>query len=330
MTSQIRKNAIVLLAIMLIATACNLPASVAPTGAPSTPDLTITALFEFITTAQSAQTATTIPPTQMPAPQATVTPSVTPPPTSTTAPVVVPTNTPEPTDTEEPAPVSSGGGMRKRGPGIVARYLQKEPTIDGNFDEDVWDLDRYDVDHVVFGDDHLGGSNDLSGTVMIGWDDNYLYIAARVKDDKYVQNASGKNLFKGDSIEILLDANLSRDFSRRSLDGDDYQLGISPGKSEPSEDTEAYLWYPSSKNGTYDNVKAAAVPTSDGYRLEAKIPWSIFNIKPDIGKQYGFAFSISDNDKSGDNVQQSMVSNAPNRHLTDPTTWGDLTLEGHQ
>ena len=82
--------------------------------------------------------------------------------------------------------------------------------------------------------------------------------------------------------------------------------------------------------GTYDDVEAAAVPTDDGYRIEAKIPWSIFGVNPDVGKDYGFAFSISDNDKSGENVQQSMVSNAPNRHLTDPTTWGELTLEGHQ
>jgi len=271
-----------------------------------------------------------MPPTQQPAVQASATPSVTPPPTSTTAPTALPTDTQEPTDTEESASGSSGGGTSQRGPDVVAYYFQEEPTIDGEFDEDVWDQDRYDVDNVVYGDDHLGGSADLSGTVMVGWDDNYLYIAARVRDDHYVQNASGKNLFKGDSIEIMLDANLSRDFYRRSLDGDDYQLGISPGKSEPSEDTEAYLWYPKSKDGTYDNVKAAAVPTDDGYRLEAKIPWSIFGINPDVGKHYGFAFSISDNDKSGDNVQQSMVSNAPNRHLTDPTTWGDLTLEGHQ
>ena len=330
MISRIRKNAIVLLAIMLGATACNLPASVAPSGAPSTPDLTITALFEFITTAESAQTATPLPPTQPAAAQATTTPSVTPPPTATTAPTVQPTATEEPTQAEESTSGSSGGGTSERVSELVAHYFQEEPNIDGDFDEDVWDQNRYDVDHVVYGDDHVGGSNDLSGTVMVGWDDYFLYIAARVKDDRYVQNASGKNLFKGDSIEIMLDANLSRDLFRRSLDSDDYQLGISPGKSEPSADTEAYLWYPKSKDGTYDDVEAAAVPTDDGYRIEAKIPWSIFGVNPDIGKHYGFAFSISDNDKSGENVQQSMVSTAPNRHLTDPTTWGELTLEGHQ
>jgi len=329
MISQIRRTAIVLLAILLGATACNMPASVAPTISPSTPDQTITALFEYITTAQSAQTATPQPPAQPTAAPATVTPSVTPPPTSTLAPTALPTDTLEPTETQEPAAVSSGGGTKRRGASVVASYFQVEPNIDGDFDEDVWDVTRYDVDHVVYGDDHVSGASDLSGTVMLGWDDNFLYIATRVKDDHYVQNASGKNLFKGDSIEILLDANVSRDFFRISLDSHDFQIGISPGKSEPIEDTENYLWYPRSMAGTYNKIKAAAVPTADGYRIEAKIPWSIFDIDPDIGKHFGFAFSISDNDKSGDNIQQSMVSNASNRHLTDPTTWGDLTLEGH-
>ncbi len=333
MTSNIRRYAIVLLAVLLSATACNMPASVAPTISPATPDLTITALFQYITTAQSMQTVTPMPPVQPTAPAATVTPSVTPPPTSTSLPAVLPTETLEPTDTEEPAPASSGGGgggSTRRGTSVVAYYFQQEPNIDGDFDEDVWDVDRYDVDHVVYGDDHVGGADDLSGTVMLGWDDYFLYIAARVKDDRYVQNATGKNLFKGDSIEILLDANLSRDFFRRSLDGDDFQIGISPGESEPGEDTENYLWYPRSMAGTYNKIKAAAVPTDDGYRIEAKIPWTIFDIDPDIGKHFGFAFSISDNDKSGDTVQQSMVSDTSNRHLTDPTTWGDLALKGHK
>lgn len=332
MTSQMKKIAVVLLAIMLFTTACNMPASVSPSTLTfPTPDLTITALFEFITTAQSAQTATPPPPTVPPIQPATLTPSVTPPATSTTAPTVQPTNTSAPTEVPVQADTSSGGETR-RGSRVLAYYFQAEPEIDGDFDEAVWDLDRYNVDHVVYGENRWGGEDDLSGTVMLGWDDYYLYIAARVVDDKYVQNASGEDIFKGDSIEFLFDKNLSGDFNRRSLDSDDYQIGISPGQDEPGKDIEAYLWYPRSKERTLDEdeVKAAAVPTDDGYRIEARISWDIFGIEPDVGDRYGFAFSISDNDNSDNNVQQSMVSNVSNRHLTDPTTWGDLALEGHQ
>jgi hypothetical protein len=215
---------------------------------------------------------------------------------------------------------------------VLAYYFQDEPEIDGDFDEDVWDLDRYDVDRVVYGANRWEDDDDLSGTFMLGWDDYYLYLAARVIDDEYVQSASGEDLFKGDSIEFLLDSSLSRDFNRRSLDGDDFQIGISPGADEPGEDIEAYLWYPRSQESTLDDdeVEAAAVATDDGYRIEARISWDIFDIEPDVGDRYGFAFSISDNDDDDDDVQQSMVSNVSNRHLTDPTTWGDLALEGHR
>lgn len=329
MNPRIKKSAVVLLVILFGATACNLPAGIAPVGTSPTPDTTITALFEFITTAQAGQTSV-VAPTSVP-PSATVTPPPTLAAPATVAPTatLAPTNTPVPTETEVPEEVSVEDTSKRPGTSVVARYIQTEPTIDGVLDEDIWgELDRYSVSSVVFGRNHWSGSEDLSATVMVGWDDFNLYIAARVKDDHYVQNASGKNLFKGDDIEVQLDSNLARDFFVHSLNADDYQLGISPGKSSPGEDTEAYLWYPRAKASTESSVKAAATSTSDGYRIEAKIPWDIFNITPDIGKHYGFAFSVSDNDDSDENVQQSMVSNVPGRHLTDPTSWGDLTLEG--
>ena len=74
------------------------------------------------------------------------------------------------------------------------------------------------------------------------------------------------------------------------------------------------------------SVKVAAISTADGYQVEAAIPWSLFSISPQNGQHYGFAFSISDNDNASKNIQQSMVSNISTRVLTDPTTWGDLTL----
>ena len=62
------------------------------------------------------------------------------------------------------------------------------------------------------------------------------------------------------------------------------------------------------------------------YRVEAAIPWNVFELSPVNGTHYGFCMSVSDNDNPGENAQQSMVSNVATRHLTDPTTWGDLQL----
>ena len=131
----------------------------------------------------------------------------------------------------------------------------------------------------------------------------------------------------GDSIEILLDTNLFGDFSDPSLSSDDYQLGISPGRGDIDDDPEAYLWYPRATAGSRDQVKIAAVEGPGVYRVEAAIPWSVFGVTPAEGLQIGFALSASDNDDTGEDVQQSMSSSVPNRVLTNPTTWGELILK---
>jgi hypothetical protein len=161
--------------------------------------------------------------------------------------------------------------------------------------------------------------------VKVGWDWTYLYIAVQVTDDTYVQKASGENLYLGDSLEILMDTNLGADYTSEGLSSDDYQLGIS-GKGLTKDDKgEAYLWYPSGSAGS----KKATIqgrPTDTGYRMEVAIPWSVFGVSPLSGMRYGFAFGVSDNDNTGSNEQQSMVSNVPERKLTDPMTWGNLYL----
>jgi hypothetical protein len=306
---------------VLSLSACNYPLSSAPTPFVfPTPNLTLTAVFS----PTQEITATQQPPTALPSatPQA-VEPSATPLPTSeptSTSTQVPPTNTTVPTNT----PVSYVGPGQRSGSSITASYLNVPPTIDGSFDE--WDLDQNFADSVVAGASNWNGDADLSARVTLGWDTDNLYLAARVKDDKYVQNASGKNIYKGDSVEILIDTNVSSDFYLRELTPDDYQLGMSPGSGQPGNDPEAYLWYPSSQAGERQKVKIGAMKTDDGYRIEAQIPWSTFGVTPAAVKHFGFAFSVSDNDNSSENVQQSMVSNVAPRVLTDPTSWGDLSL----
>ena len=103
---------------------------------------------------------------------------------------------------------------------------------------------------------------------------------------------------------------------------------MSPGNPNPGVDTEAYLWYPRNEAGSQNKVKIGAMSTEEGYRIEVKIPWDLFGITPDIGQHYGFAFSVSDNDRASEDIQQSMISSMATRVLTDPTTWGDLVLMG--
>lgn len=311
---------VILFLLVAAIVACNLPRVAAPTPFIfPTPNLTLTALFY----------PTSLPPTRtsLPLIMQTVTPNVAIS-TNVAKPSASPTPTkipPTPTKTKKPTESYVGPEERKE-PSVVAVYMDQAPTIDGIFDE--WIFDKYDVSNVIAGKSQWSSYSDLSGNFMIGWDEDFLFIAARVKDDKYKQNATGENLYKGDSLEILIDTIVSDDFHQKSLNGDDYQLGLSPGSPQPGTNPEAYLWYPKSKAGEEGDVKIKAMSTDDGYRVEAKIPWDLFSVKPKVGKHFGFAFSISDNDKSGENIQQTMVSNDASRILDDPTTWGDLTLAG--
>ncbi|HLE14733.1 MAG TPA: sugar-binding protein [Anaerolineales bacterium] len=301
--------------------ACNLPFAATPTPfAFPTPNLTMTAIF-FPTPTITPFTAfpTTVIFTATP----TLPPGVTP--TDTSQPTATATATSVPPTRIPPTPTRSlaGPGQRPKF-GMVAYFLDDSPQIDAVLDD--WELDRYPITAVVYGRDEYDGEDDLSGRAMLGWDEDYLYVAVRVIDDVYMQDASRDEIYKGDSIDILIDTNVSADYYSQRLSGDDYQLGLSPGSPNPGDETEAYLWYPSDREGREEDVKVASRARDDGYIVEASIPWEVFNTRSYEGAHFGFALSISDNDDTGEDVQQTMISFVPIRTLTDPMTWGDLHL----
>lgn len=196
--------------------------------------------------------------------------------------------------------------------------------MDGNWD-DFRPVDN-PANNLVFGSANWSGPDDLRSSFRLGWDAHYLYVAAKVKDDHYVQNATGGDIYKGDSLEVLFDSNLLGDFYYNQLSPDDYQLGISPGRPDVNGIKEAYMWFPKPLAGSRPSVKISSSSMPDGYRVSCAIPWSVFGVAPDVGRRYGFAFSVSDNDNPAANEQQSMVSNAPGRSLLNPMTWGEMLL----
>jgi hypothetical protein len=282
-----------------------------PTGLPTSPVIPTTVQNLTTTNTPVIPTSTQIPPTLIPT--YTPLPTYTPFPTYTP----IPTNTPVPT-------VSYAGPNKRPGISISAVFMSTKPVINADFSD--WNMQKYPVNYIVYGANNWTGSADLSGKLMVGWDNDKLYIAIKVIDDTYVQNAHGAQLYKGDSLEILLDTNVPSDYYLQVLSGDDFQLGISPGSPQPGNAMEAYLWYPQSRAGSVTNIAMEAYQLDDGYRLEAAIPWSIFGVIPFVGQHFGFAFSLSDDDQPGTTTQQTLASTVPTRKLTNPTTWGDLTL----
>lgn len=317
--------------VLLSISGCNLSfQNLNPTPYFPTPNYTMTALFSvdenIVNTPQDFAVNTLEPvlPTIQPTDQITNPPTDSPTQSlltataASTATSIPPTNTPPPptaTHTEKPI---------RGGTWVIGKYMKTPPTFDSVWDE--WEATKYPAKHVVYGANEWKNADDLEGSFRVGWDEKYLYIAVKVLDDIYAQNATGQDIYKGDSIEILLDTNLYGDLSTTSLNSDDFQIGISPGKGGIDGDTEAFLWFPSGKAGGLDDVIISSTAGEGVYRVEIGIPWKVFNITPSNGQQFGFGLSVSDNDNTSENVQQSMVSNLPNRRLTDPTTWTVLTL----
>jgi len=270
------------------------------------PDLTGTAFFAALLTPSA---------TQQPASTATLPAG----PTQTALPSELPV-----TATPTTASVPTLEGKARNGPLIQSIFVSVPPVLDGNFND--WSSPAYPAEFVVYGSSQWGGKNDLSASVQVSWDDQNFYLAAKIQDDNYVQTASGENIFKGDSLELLVDTKLQTDLYVSSLSPDDFQLGISAGSPLPGQAVETYLWFPASLSGKRNTIQVGAVQIQSGYQVEASIPWTIFDISPIPGLELGFAFSVSDNDLSGQAAQQSMVSTVPGRQLSDPTTWGNLVL----
>jgi hypothetical protein len=236
---------------------------------------------------------------------------------------VVPSTTPTITLTPSPAPTSTSTPNPRLA--VNAIFLSTPPTIDGPWDD--WTTTQLPIPYVVFGAANWSGSDDLRGSYRVGWDSKYLYLAVKVIDDLYVQNAQGANLYKGDSIEVIIGDNPNGASPSVGMTATDFQVGISPGRPKVGENMEAYLFLPSTKAGNLPKVLVGAEPMSNGYRLETAIPWSTFAVTPAKGLVLGFVLSVSDNDNPDKDVQQSLFSTAPKRVLNDPTTWGLLTLK---
>ncbi len=309
------RSVLILALLTVVGASCTLPGASSPTPFTfPTPNLTHTAIF------QATPTETPIPPT-LPAIDFSPTPLIVTPGGVETQPGVTATSTAAtglPTATAKP-------GFRPNGTPVIASYLTTPPTIDGDLSD--WNTTAYTADEALpYANSSWTGAGDLSATYYLGWNENYLYIGIKRVDDTFVQISYGRYMYRGDDIEIQLDANLNGDFNTTYLSADDYQIGLSPGNFS-TRNEEAYRWYPRSLEKWLTNVTVQAVRMGEGYDLEARIPWSVFGITPVENQNYGFALSLSDNDVAGTSSWQSMVSSVTTRKLANPTTWGTLSLE---
>lgn len=184
------------------------------------------------------------------------------------------------------------------------------PTIDGSVDSAWGNATPYSIENVVVGAVH--GSQDFSGTWRALWDSSNIYYLVEITDNS-LKNNSGSSWWDDDCVEIMIDADNS---GGSTYDGiNDFQYG--------------FRWNDSTVHvGSYSvddttGVNFAIVDTSDGYCLEASIPWSTLGVTPSEGHVIGAEIYVDDDDNHGG--RDAQVS----WHTSSPDAWRDPSLFGH-
>ncbi len=230
-----------------------------------------------------------------------------------------------------PAPQTWTGPLRRdNGGDIHANHANRAPTIDGSLADwtgaNTWIAANELADAKV---SRPTDPADLSAGFVFGYDATNFYLGATITDNVHVQNSltRGLALWQGDDIELWFDTDLAGDFTLDPGNGDDVQLGLSPGdfaKLGP----EAVQFRPEAVPGSPPGVRVAALPRpgSGGYTLEAAIPWAALHLShaPAPGSAMGFCAGAGDNDVPGTAQQQHMVSTCRRLQWNVPTTFGNL------
>lgn len=194
-------------------------------------------------------------------------------------------------------------------PRPVSFIADPPPTIDGTlkrFESTPGWLTLGRADQVVLGGNEWRGGADLSARVLVSWDLEHLYLAAKVVDRGMQQPYHGTHLWKGSHIMLLLDLP-RKERGQRSRE-EIIHIGLSPG--DPSREgagAELFRWNP--RAGEVAGAKVAAQATPGGYQLEAAIPWAALGIEAaSEGMPIGIDVAVSSSDKPGEVMQNKVMS----------------------
>jgi GH18 family chitinase len=169
------------------------------------------------------------------------------------------------------------------------------------------------------------GPEDLSGQVWAGWAEDGLYFAVKVVDDIHVQKDADLNLWHGDYVEWQFDTQLEKDRDKKSMNSDDYQIGVSVGDFA-AVPPAAYVWFNASDAAGPFKIQQAQVQTPDGYILEIFIPKELLK-GITLGEKAIFGMNVSLSDADDPSLgQEAMLSTSSTRTYADPTTFGAITL----
>ncbi len=203
----------------------------------------------------------------------------------------------------------------------IPRKPDPPPAVDGDLGEWAQVPNAIQIDRpaqVVFGRGKWASPADLRATVWLAWRGEHLYLAVDVTDDHFRQTNAGRDLWKGDCVQLCLDAVPDVEPERTTFGRGQFQIGLSPGNLEDTGDAlievkpEAVVFRPVDLGA--EGMLVAAKRTSAGYALEAAVPWSLVGVRASEAARLRLEVCISDCD-ADEAVQESMMT-------IQETAWG--------
>lgn len=167
-------------------------------------------------------------------------------------------------------------------------------------------------------------AKDFSADYKIAWDENGLYLAVFVKDDKFVWKKQPriKDGWKNDSLQVFFDtfADGGDSDRKRTIGSDDWSYGIYPQNASASElavwryltpDVQLTRGVAGAKADTLaDDVKAAFRKTADGYFYEVAFsPKSVEPFRLKAGNTLGIGILLNDADDPSQQEPRSRLTN---------------------
>jgi hypothetical protein len=172
-------------------------------------------------------------------------------------------------------------------------FAEKTITVDGTLD-DLSGVPSIDLStEGVVKMSNYGGAEDLSGKVWVTWDQDNLYVSAKIHDDVFSQTAVGNGIYQGDSIQFAVSQGMPGEA------GEWYEYGIALTGSGP----QVYRWIAANglPTGLVNNARLNVVRDENAKDTiyELALPWSELKpVLPDDGL-FSFSFLVNDNDGQG-------------------------------
>ncbi|MBL7187027.1 MAG: DUF4440 domain-containing protein [Phycisphaerae bacterium] len=139
------------------------------------------------------------------------------------------------------------------------------------------------------------GPEDSSGEFYLLWDDENIYIAVVMKDEKLSMNKTGGNIWNADAVEIFFSTT-----NAVAGHNEHYQYGFNANEQKWNwDDMEG-------SGGAVDYLQIASTETADGYVCEVSIPYGeITPLDWSVGSTIGFNAVFDDTDNDNRELQMT-------------------------